>query len=113
MISKKIKNPKVSVVIRSHNESKWIKECLDQLNNQSIKPSEILLIDNCSTDGTVQICKKYKKVKIFNYKKKYFPGKMLNFGISKTKNSLILILSAHCIPYDKYFIQKLVEPIIK
>lgn len=113
MISKKIKNPKVSVVIRSYNESKWIKECLDQLYNQSIKPNEILLIDNCSTDGTVQICKKYKQVKIFNYKKKYFPGKMLNFGISKTKNSLILILSAHCIPYDKYFIQKLVEPLIK
>ena len=38
---------------------------------------------------------------------------MLNYGIRKSKNSYVAILSAHCIPYNKFFLEKLVEPFFK
>ena len=40
------KKIKISVLIRSYNESKWIGICLNKINQQSIKPYEIILIDN-------------------------------------------------------------------
>ena len=52
-------NIKLSVVIRAHNEARWIKQCINRLNEQSILPDEIILIDNNSTDGTVQL-EKYR-----------------------------------------------------
>ena len=105
-------NSKISVVIRAHNEARWIKQCINRLNEQSILPDEIIVIDNNSTDGTVEICKGFKKIKIFKYVDKYIPGKMLNYGISKAKNNFVLILSAHTIPYNKYFIENLLKPLL-
>ena len=109
----KINRFKISVLIRTHNEARWIKQCITKLYEQTVKPDEIVVIDNKSEDGTLDICKKFKKVKIFKYNKKYLPGKMLNYGIRKSKNSYVAILSAHCIPYNKFFLEKLVEPFFK
>ena len=53
-----------------------------------------------------------KDVKIFNYTEEYFPGKMLNFGISKAKGKFILIISAHCIAYDNLMIENLLKPLL-
>ena len=103
---------KISVLIRSHNESKWIKNCISSLLNQTIVPNEICVLDNKSNDGTIEIIKSLKKVKVFNYNKNYLPGKMLNYGISKTKGDYILIISAHCLPYDKFFLEKLINPLL-
>ena len=103
---------KISVLIRSHNESKWIKNCISSLLNQTIVPDEICVLDNKSNDGTIEIIKSLKKVKVFNYNKNYLPGKMLNYGISKTKGDYILVISAHCLPYDKFFLEKLINPLL-
>ena len=35
---------------------------------------------------------------------------MLNYAINKSKNNYILILSAHCVPYNKLFIENLIKP---
>ena len=102
---------KISVLIRSFNEAKWIGLCLKKINDQSIKPDEIVIIDTGSTDGTKDIAKLCKSIKIYQYNKNYLPGKVLNFGISKTKNEFVLILSAHCIAYDKFLLENLVKPI--
>lgn len=105
---------KVSVLIRSYNESKWILSCLKKLNEQTIKPDEICIIDNKSTDGTKTLINdKFKNIKVFDYKKKYLPGAMLNFGIKKTKNNYVLILSAHCIPANRHFIENLLLPLME
>ena len=102
----------ISVLIRSYNESKWIKNCINNLLNQTILPKEICVLDNNSNDGTIEIVKSLKKVKIFTYNKNYLPGKMLNYGISKTKGDYILIISAHCLPYNKFFLEKLIKPLL-
>lgn len=50
---------KVSVVIPSYNEEKYIRKCLESLANQYEKPDEIIIVDNNCVDKTVEIAKEF------------------------------------------------------
>jgi rhamnosyltransferase len=106
-----MKNPLVSVIVRTKNESFWIGKCLHEITNQVYKNYEVIVVDNSSSDKTISIIKKnFKKIKIVNYKSKnFYPGKALNYGISKSKGKLIAMISGHCIPKDKFWIKNLVK----
>ena len=58
---------KVSVIIPAYNEELYIQACLEALMNQKVKPDEIIVVNNNSTDRTVAIAKKYP-VRIVNEK---------------------------------------------
>lgn len=51
---------KVAVIISSYNVEKYIKNCIDSIINQSYKPHEIIVCDDCSTDSTMKILSTYK-----------------------------------------------------
>jgi len=81
----------LSVVLSVHNEEKLIKDAL--LSVKEIA-SEIIVIDNESTDNTVKICQKYTS-KIFSHKN--YPlilNKSKNYGFSKASGDWILSLDA-------------------
>lgn len=104
--------PKISIIIRSFNEAKWIGLCLSAVKKQIFKDYEIILVDNNSQDGTLDIAKRFKDIKIItidNFK----PGLAINIGINKSKGSYIVCLSAHCIPKNKFWLKKLYESINK
>lgn len=44
----------VSVVIASYNSKKWLREAIESINEGEQPPVEILLVDDASTDGTLQ-----------------------------------------------------------
>ena len=50
---------KLSVIIPSYNEEQDIGECLESLKKQSFKDFEIILVDDGSTDKTIEIAEKY------------------------------------------------------
>ncbi len=50
---------KISVIIPAYNEEKIIGNCLKSIANQTEKPFEIIVVDNNSTDKTVEIAKKF------------------------------------------------------
>ncbi|MFO0703569.1 MAG: glycosyltransferase [Patescibacteria group bacterium] len=57
-----IRNPneiKVSVVIPAYNEESYIGKTLESLQKQTVKPDEIIVVDNASTDKTSDIAKSY------------------------------------------------------
>jgi cellulose synthase/poly-beta-1,6-N-acetylglucosamine synthase-like glycosyltransferase len=60
------KNLRISVVIPAYNEELRIKDCLDALMLQTVKPLEIIVVDNNCTDKTAAIAKKYKGVTVVN-----------------------------------------------
>ncbi len=104
-----VKKLKVSIIIRTKNEEKWIKHCLDSIVNQKTKHSfEIIIVDNLSDDRTIDIAKKYKLVKIVSIKH-FKPGKAINIGINKSIGDIICILSAHCIVYNLSWLDRLVS----
>lgn len=50
---------KVSVIVPIYNAEKYLEQCLDSIVSQTLKDIEIILIDDGSTDGSAEICKKY------------------------------------------------------
>lgn len=50
---------KVSVVLATYNGSKFIEEQMKSINSQTIKADEVYISDDCSTDNTVLIAKKF------------------------------------------------------
>ena len=97
----------VSIIIRNKNDSRWLKILFKELFNQTYKNFEIVLCDNCSSDNSIQIAKKYKIKKIVQIKK-YLPGYAINQGIKKSAGEYIAILSSHCIPSDNKWLENYV-----
>src|SRR5574344_129752 len=55
-----MKEPKLTVNVVTYNHSKYIKKCLDSLIEQETNFKFLIRIfDDCSTDGTIEICKQY------------------------------------------------------
>jgi len=98
---------KVSVIIRAKNEERWIATCLGAIFEQSFKDFEVILVDNKSTDRTVEKAGQYN-VRILSIED-YRPGKALNLGIGAAKGEFLAFLSAHCIPKDKNWLSSLLR----
>ena len=100
---------KFSIIVRNRNEEAWIGHCIQSII-ENFEDPEIIIIDNNSTDKSIEIAKTFKKnknfkdnknknyaeIKIFNIDD-YTPGKSLNYGVLKSKNKNIMIISAHCV----------------
>ena len=63
---------KVSVIIPVHNSEKYILKCINSVINQTYKNLEIILIDDKSTDNSVELIKKIgdKRIKLIALEKK-------------------------------------------
>ena len=56
--------PLISVVLPVYNVAPYFKEALDSILNQTIQDFEILVIDDCSTDNTIEIANSYQDARI-------------------------------------------------
>ena len=56
----------LSIVIPVYNEENYIIPCLDAILLQSVVPDEIIVVDNNSTDNSVQIVQKYPQVTLLS-----------------------------------------------
>lgn len=55
------KRPKISVIVPVYNTEKYLHQCLDTIINQTLKETEIICVDDGSTDNSLQILKEYQK----------------------------------------------------
>lgn len=51
----------LSVIIPNYNNEQFLEKCLDSVLTQSVLPSEIIVVDDCSTDNSRQIIENYEK----------------------------------------------------
>ena len=49
---------KVSVIIPAYNVERFIRECVNSVREQTYKNLEIIIVDDGSSDGTLDICQK-------------------------------------------------------
>jgi rhamnosyltransferase len=101
--------PLISVIVRSKNEEMWIGDCLSAIQKQSYVNKEVILVDNESTDKTVEKALEYDitLVKI----KKFMPGLAINMGIRASSGDIIVCISAHCIPTSDVWLENLIAPL--
>lgn len=59
----------LSIVIPAFNEESHLKQCLDDIVKQTVMPDEVIVVNNNSTDKTVDIAKKYDFVKVIEESK--------------------------------------------
>ena len=107
---------KVSVIIPTYNEEKDIADCLKSLKKQSYHKLEVILVDDGSTDNTLEIAKKTAKTNkliIKTLKQDHGgPGKARNLGAKKANGEILVFVDSD-MTFDKDYIQNLISPILK
>lgn len=100
----------VTVIIPVYNEQRHLKKCLDSIFAQVTKPMEIIVVDDGSTDNSVEIVNKYNNICLMLQKHKG-PGLARNFGASAARGGILVFLDAD-MRYDKNYLRELVGPIM-
>lgn len=103
---------KISYIIRTFNEEQHLPELLNAINQQRGDfDHEVIVIDSGSTDSTIEIAKNYR-VTLTHIKKEDFSfGRSLNKAIEISDAAFCIIISAHCVPIDDRWADKLVVPL--
>lgn len=75
-------NPRISVIIPVYNASNTIADCIESVRRQTYQNLEIILVDDCSQDNSLDICKRYEmiddRIKVIKHNK--------NGGVSEARN---------------------------
>jgi len=61
------KSIKVSIIIPAYNVGQYIERSIRSVLNQTLKEIEVIVVNDCSTDNTLEIIKKFKNDKRFKY----------------------------------------------
>jgi len=102
---------KVSVIIPTYNEQEVILDCLKSLNSQSFKDMEIIVVDDGSTDKTLErVQGTGYRVQLLQQQHKG-PGQARNLGAKNSSGEILVFVDAD-MTFEKDFIKNLVKPII-
>lgn len=98
---------RVSIIVPVYNTKKYIDRCVNSLINQTYNNIEIILVDDGSTDGSSELCEKYKnadsRIQVLHQK---------NAGASCARNQGIEIASGDYITFcdsDDYYEKDKIE----
>ena len=106
----------VSIVIPMYNEENDIGQCIKSLSKQTYKKIEIILVDDGSTDSSIDTANRVAnesgiKIKILNQKHQG-PGKARNLGANIAKGKVLVFVDSD-MSFDKNYVKNLVKPISK
>ncbi|RZW48084.1 MAG: glycosyltransferase family 2 protein [Flavobacteriaceae bacterium] len=94
----------VSVVIPHYNRPDKLERCIQSVQEQSYANYEIIVVDDCSTNGPKN---QHKDVQYLSNKENSGPGRSRNLGMSKSKGDYIVFLD--CDDYwDSEFLSEMV-----
>ncbi len=77
-----MQQPLVSIIIPNFNNQKYIAECLDSCISQTYRNIEIIVIDDCSSDNSIEMVKEYQK----KDNRIQLIQNEINLGVSKTRH---------------------------
>jgi len=101
--------PIVSVIIPAYNASKTIDKCLDSVLSQTIGNVEVIVINDNSTDDTLEKINKYKnRIILINNKKNLGPAASRNKGLDKATGTYIGFVDS-----DDYISPRMYEEMVK
>lgn len=114
MNKKKISWPSVSVTIATRNSERTLELCLSSVRNQDYPaPTEIVLADGGSTDGTIKIGKKFNakilKVPENEQNAEYNKG----IAVNAAKNDVLLMIDHDNILPHKNWLKKMIKPLLE
>jgi len=91
----------IDVVIPVLNGRQWISEALDSVRYQKLKPRKIIVVDDGSTDGTVEYMNTFPDISFFNN-----PGKGVasarNYGLEQTNAEFVAFLDSDDVWHENH-----------
>lgn len=95
----------ITVILPTYNCEKYVKDAVNSILNQTYSNLEVIIIDDCSTDSTLQIIKSYQDSRIQLIEKEKNTGytDSLNYGISIAKGKYIARMDGDDISLPRRF----------
>ena len=91
-------NIKVSIIIPVYNVEQYLRQCLDSVCNQTFKNIEIIVINDCSPDNSLQIIKEYQqkddRIVLVDLKENVGLGFARNEGMKVAKGKYITFVDS-------------------
>ncbi|MCM1087822.1 MAG: glycosyltransferase [Muribaculaceae bacterium] len=87
--------PRVSIIITVYNGAKYLTECLESVLSQTLTDTEIICVDDASTDETPRILEKYRnKIQILTNEVNCMAGESRNRGLQAANGEYVIFLDA-------------------
>lgn len=100
---------RVSVIVVNYNGRRYIGKCLDNLIRQAFRDTTVSVVDNGSSDGSVEYLKKhYSDLRLIFSSKNLGFSAANNLAIQSGSEEFIALLNADAVP-DLKWIQRLIE----
>lgn len=83
-----------SIILPNYNSENYIKKCIDSILCQTYDNFELIIVDDMSTDNSVDIIKEYDdpRIKLIELDKKAYNGGTRNIGVKNAKGEYILFI---------------------
>jgi succinoglycan biosynthesis protein ExoO len=90
------KSPRVSVVIPAFNVERYLRAALDSALSQTVEDVEVVVVDDGSTDGTVEVARSHgdTRVRVFQNESNQGPAGTRNAAIEKARGAWVAVLDA-------------------
>lgn len=105
-------NGKISIIIVTRNNEKDMEECLTSILKQTYQNFEIIVVDNASSDKTLEHVRKFPNIKIISNSRNVGYSKGNNVGYEKADGEYVAILNPDTI-VDKNWLTELVKALEK
>jgi glycosyltransferase involved in cell wall biosynthesis len=96
-------SPVVSVIVVSHNEGAWLGKTVNSLAATIPVAGETLVIDDNSTDGSVDRLLPQSRVRILRPKRRLGAARARNFGAQRAGGHILVFCDAHIEPPQRWF----------
>tara|TARA_B110000046_G_scaffold157688_1_gene169176 strand:+ start:193 stop:1044 length:852 start_codon:yes stop_codon:yes gene_type:complete len=102
----------ISLYIAAYNAEKTIEKSIKSILQQTLKPKEIIIINDCSTDKTLNLLKKFNQIKIINNKKNYGLAKSRNIALKYSKYNFLASIDSDVV-CKKNWLETLFNTMVK
>ena len=103
---------KISIITPTYNRKEMLEQAIESVRKQSYNNFEIIIIDDCSTDGTDKFIQKYvndNRIRYFRNDCNMGPGYNRNFGYCKSDGQYIIFLDDDDYYTDSDFFNKAID----
>lgn len=102
---------KVTIVIPNYNGKHFMASCLESLENQTYKDFKTIIVDNASSDGSLEYLScHYPELEVIALNKNYGFSKAVNVGIAHASTPYVILLNNDT-RADTRYVEKMVEAI--